>query len=304
MCSIVLVHRNFVNVSRIILCIFCSRYRLLEDLSMLVHVLFFFFKQKTAYEVRIRDWSSDVCSSDLLGWTLPDSIGAPSESPAGTWTFVTAGASLADVQSLVDSFQVTPPAGFDGEIAVTVTTTTAEAATEAGPNGGSGEECDNTDNVDVDSYNFTVTVNPTTQPPETELGVAVGHCLTEDTAGALAFSATPEGDDQITQIVSGGFPVAVVAWSVDAGSVSLPGLDPTDFTASYDPLTGELTIDIVNPMAGPVTGTVTVTPNLNSDVDAALTIKATATDGSSASGRLPEAAATTGEAGVGGRGVT
>src|SRR3546814_11799138 len=28
-------------------------------------VLFFFFKQKTAYEVRISDWSSDVCSSDL-----------------------------------------------------------------------------------------------------------------------------------------------------------------------------------------------------------------------------------------------
>src|SRR3546814_5769419 len=32
---------------------------------MLVH-LFFFFKQKTAYEMRISDWSSDVCSSDLL----------------------------------------------------------------------------------------------------------------------------------------------------------------------------------------------------------------------------------------------
>src|SRR3546814_4536931 len=27
--------------------------------------MFFFFKQKTAYEVRISDWSSDVCSSDL-----------------------------------------------------------------------------------------------------------------------------------------------------------------------------------------------------------------------------------------------
>src|SRR3546814_3371515 len=27
--------------------------------------VFFFFKQKTAYEMRIRDWSSDVCSSDL-----------------------------------------------------------------------------------------------------------------------------------------------------------------------------------------------------------------------------------------------
>src|SRR3546814_10739251 len=29
--------------------------------------VFFFFKQKTAYEWRISDWSSDVCSSDLLG---------------------------------------------------------------------------------------------------------------------------------------------------------------------------------------------------------------------------------------------
>src|SRR3546814_7828871 len=30
-------------------------------------VVIFFFKQKTAYEMRISDWSSDVCSSDLLG---------------------------------------------------------------------------------------------------------------------------------------------------------------------------------------------------------------------------------------------
>src|SRR3546814_2082811 len=29
-------------------------------------ILFFFFKQKTAYEMRISDWSSDVCSSDLI----------------------------------------------------------------------------------------------------------------------------------------------------------------------------------------------------------------------------------------------
>src|SRR3546814_7144760 len=33
---------------------------------MNVEVLLFFFKQKTAYEMRISDWSSDVCSSDLL----------------------------------------------------------------------------------------------------------------------------------------------------------------------------------------------------------------------------------------------
>src|SRR3546814_7582973 len=33
-----------------------------------VLLFFFFFKQKTAYEMRISDWSSDVCSSDLKLW--------------------------------------------------------------------------------------------------------------------------------------------------------------------------------------------------------------------------------------------
>src|SRR3546814_9406429 len=32
---------------------------------VVIAVVFFFFKQKTAYEMRISDWSSDVCSSDL-----------------------------------------------------------------------------------------------------------------------------------------------------------------------------------------------------------------------------------------------
>src|SRR3546814_9320225 len=33
-------------------------------------IWFFFFKQKTAYEMRISDWSSDVCSSDLFDGVL------------------------------------------------------------------------------------------------------------------------------------------------------------------------------------------------------------------------------------------
>src|SRR3546814_8218956 len=33
---------------------------------VLCFIFFFFFKQKTAYEMRISDWSSDVCSSDLF----------------------------------------------------------------------------------------------------------------------------------------------------------------------------------------------------------------------------------------------
>src|SRR3546814_5404462 len=35
---------------------------------------FFFFKQKTAYEMRISDWSSDVCSSDLANHTAQPCI--------------------------------------------------------------------------------------------------------------------------------------------------------------------------------------------------------------------------------------
>src|SRR3546814_15749828 len=36
-------------------------------LCVFISICFFFFKQKTAYEMRISDWSSDVCSSDLQG---------------------------------------------------------------------------------------------------------------------------------------------------------------------------------------------------------------------------------------------
>src|SRR3546814_2196284 len=35
---------------------------------------FFFFKQKTAYEMRISDWSSDVCSSDLEAASIETEI--------------------------------------------------------------------------------------------------------------------------------------------------------------------------------------------------------------------------------------
>src|SRR3546814_12359987 len=49
---------------------------------MIYVVLFFFVKQKTAYEMRISDWSSDVCSSDLLSAGLP-SRSADRDGPAG-----------------------------------------------------------------------------------------------------------------------------------------------------------------------------------------------------------------------------
>src|SRR5213596_3884927 len=39
------------------------------------NVVFFFFKQKTAYEIRPCEWSSDVCSSDLPGEEAADAGG-------------------------------------------------------------------------------------------------------------------------------------------------------------------------------------------------------------------------------------
>src|SRR3546814_8898263 len=47
--------------------IICTFMSLLYGFAQLWCYVFVFFKQKTAYEMRISDWSSDVCSSDLDG---------------------------------------------------------------------------------------------------------------------------------------------------------------------------------------------------------------------------------------------
>src|SRR3546814_2989933 len=51
--------------------------------------MFFFFKQKTAYEMRISDWSSDVCSSDLLHNRLGLAILAVLDSGVGIGLIIT-----------------------------------------------------------------------------------------------------------------------------------------------------------------------------------------------------------------------
>src|SRR5213079_3687973 len=41
---------------------------------LVVSATFFFFKQKTAYEITTGDWSSDVCSSDLVSSSAPPNV--------------------------------------------------------------------------------------------------------------------------------------------------------------------------------------------------------------------------------------
>src|SRR3546814_3737910 len=51
-------------------CWFCGEHVITFDCErwlVTTHDIFF-FKQKTAYEMRINDWSADVCSSDLMKW--------------------------------------------------------------------------------------------------------------------------------------------------------------------------------------------------------------------------------------------
>src|SRR3546814_2941567 len=67
--------------------------------------MFFFFKQKTAYEMRISDWSSDVCSSDL-GMPLAN-LNAFAEL-ARTYDF--------DAHEVGNSLIVREPAGVVGAI--------------------------------------------------------------------------------------------------------------------------------------------------------------------------------------------
>src|SRR3546814_3028399 len=78
----------------VLLCVLCC------ILSVVIgcYVFFFFFKQKTAYEMRISDWSSDVCSSDL-------------QSRSGFDPRLRAGGDLATIKaaSVAPTFRSTPP---------------------------------------------------------------------------------------------------------------------------------------------------------------------------------------------------
>src|SRR3546814_1804868 len=57
-------------------------------LTVVIFRCFFFFKQKTAYEMRISDWSSDVCSSDLcrlLATVTEDTLAGVLRTGMGWW---------------------------------------------------------------------------------------------------------------------------------------------------------------------------------------------------------------------------
>src|SRR3546814_2551075 len=69
--------------------------------------IFFFFKQKTAYEMRISDWSSDVCSSDLSRKIHPHDSQQP-RFPVPMWTSVRADSGCLGVNRPLDAVPCFP----------------------------------------------------------------------------------------------------------------------------------------------------------------------------------------------------
>src|SRR3546814_6160382 len=66
--------------------------------------MFFFFNQKTSYEMRISDWSSDVCSSDLFWWQRVTAVVLALLVPWLVGTLVSfIGADLATVHSVLST---------------------------------------------------------------------------------------------------------------------------------------------------------------------------------------------------------
>ena len=59
------VHLRIEGSARKLVIVAVARWSRARVRRALAQIIFFFFKQKTAYEMCGRDWSSDVCSSDL-----------------------------------------------------------------------------------------------------------------------------------------------------------------------------------------------------------------------------------------------
>src|SRR3546814_1828054 len=69
------------------------------------YFIFFFFKQKTAYEMRISDWSSDVCSSYLPWWWVAEGARLCAYDAAATAALGAASVPIADVRGALDAGQ-------------------------------------------------------------------------------------------------------------------------------------------------------------------------------------------------------
>src|SRR3546814_1848721 len=104
----------FLLVVMIFCCLILYNFSLLYVLIVFYFYCFFFFKHKTAYDRRISDWSSDVCSSDLIHGALVATPGRQDTAHLG----VDLGASLANNETTTANRQCGVPTGVCGKQAM------------------------------------------------------------------------------------------------------------------------------------------------------------------------------------------
>jgi len=189
----------------------------------------------------------------LLTLDGPLPAGASLSSTGGTVTatgnpneFEVTGANL---EAAIDGLQVTVPAGFDGVISGSLSTTSQEANTPEGAVPASGAEPDTSDNTWTDSVSFTVTVTPGEVSPSAAIGLPSGvAAIKEDsTDNVVEFSAASgDASDELTSVV-----------------IELPGVAPGDLDVSQ--IEGEAGVDSV--VVSEAGGTTTITVSFEDAAD-------------------------------------
>ncbi len=172
----------------------------------------------------------------------------------------------ADVQAVLDRLEVTVPGNEDGDIGVSVSTTTTDTAP-------AGDFEDTADNTVTNDSDFTLRVQTGVDDPNVDLAFPGGvDGFSEDTAETLTLSAsTVSATDELTVVeVTGftpGWTIDLVQLNIDLGGAGLAGFDGTTLTITLTPPTQSFSVPV------------TITPPAETDVDlTGLVLSATAQD--------------------------
>ncbi|MGF1610538.1 MAG: VWA domain-containing protein, partial [Kiloniellales bacterium] len=194
--------------------------------------------------VQISDKSSGTPTGTLqYDSPLPGGVTVSLDAATNTWTFeIDSSVSRADVEALVESFEVKPAFNYSGTLKVEITTTTEELNTPPGSTlPASGKEINTADNIDIDSYSIDVEVIPITVHKQVEVSGGepkpFNICFIIDRSGSMNSKVPGSGGQSRFNIAEDAFRALIAnirAQGIDVANVRLLGfstgtLDVTDF---------------------------------------------------------------------------
>ncbi|WP_284347901.1 type I secretion C-terminal target domain-containing protein, partial [Sneathiella chinensis] len=214
----------------------------------------------------------EVNQGASLGWTLPAGI---SVSGTGPWTFTGTTEDIAGWNSLVDSFNVTTTPGFNGDVTVSIKTTTEEANTPDGTVVGSGVEDDIADNTSEENVH-TVTISVSSDTAGGSVGgtrsVAEDNDANQDDTGRVSADQqvsiavgdvfTPADNEEVTgaTLTFSGVTVTINGVAITSGTALTTtqlaawnagtGIEVTVDADSDEDVSIDFDIDFVDPDSG------------------------------------------------------